>query len=85
MKIIPVIEEHEKELKFTDEYGASMIVEFIEGEGERWVRVMLDNAKQEVRDFLEDYDEGVHMPLEVFNYFCIKTYEKGVENEINRY
>lgn len=83
MKQIPVIEEYKDELKLTDEYGASMIVEFIEVNGEQWVRILLDNDKQEVRDFLEEHDEGVHMSLDLFRIFCSKAYQRGQKNEVN--
>lgn len=84
MKRIPVIEELKDEIKFTDEYGATIIVEMFEIKGEQWVRILVDNDKQEVKDFLEKHDEGVHIPLSFFKYFCMKTYEKGVENGIDK-
>lgn len=84
LKKVPVIEEYPDELKFTDEYGASMIVEHIDVKGEQWVRVLLDNDKQEVRDYLEEHDEGVHLPLDLFKVFCNKTYKRGVKNGINK-
>lgn len=73
------IEKVDEEYIFTDSYGAKLIVvPFEHHEGEKWVHIYSDSPDGVVQEMLEEYDEGLNVPLwmlELFTQFVIKNEE----------
>lgn len=69
------VESFDDEYILTDEYGAKLMVVPFDYNGEKWVHVYIDSPNGEVREFLEEFDDGLNVPLwmlDLFTQYVVK-------------
>jgi len=70
---MPSVELTKDGYKITDQWGASLIINHYRHKdtNERRVHILFDNKKEGVREWLEENDEGIDIPQELFEVFCL--------------